>query len=67
MRGFMLISLFHKCSMMDGLVIAYIDPGSGSILLQFLFASAVGAVIYFRKFVSALVRSMREKFSRKVK
>jgi hypothetical protein len=53
--------------MIDGIVCAYIDPGSGSMLLQFLFASAVGAVIYFRKVISSIVRSMREKFSRKPK
>jgi hypothetical protein len=63
----MLVSLFHKCSFVDGIVFAYIDPGSGSILLQFLFASAVGAAIYFRKFISSIVRAMREQFSRKPK
>ena len=63
----MLVSLFHKCSFVDGIVFAYIDPGSGSILLQFLLASAVGAVFYFRRFVSSLFRAMREKFSRKPK
>jgi len=63
----MLVSLFHKCSFVDGIVFAYIDPGSGSILLQFLLASVVGAVFYFRRFVSSLFRAMREKFSRKPK
>jgi hypothetical protein len=63
----MLISLFHRSSIIEGIFFAYIDPGSGSILLQFLFASAVGALIYFRKFVGAIVRSLREKISRKAK
>jgi hypothetical protein len=63
----MLVFLFHKCSFVDPIVFAYIDPGSGSILLQFLFASAVGAAIYFRKLIGSLFRSMREKFSRKPK
>ena len=52
---------------MDCVIFTYIDPGSGSMLLQFLIASAVGAVFYFRKFVSSLFRAMREKFSRKPK
>jgi hypothetical protein len=67
MAGHMLIYLFHKCWYADFIIFTYIDPGSGSILLQFLFASAVGAVIYFRKFVGTFFRSMREKFSRKPK
>jgi len=67
MKGAMLIYLFHKCSIGDCIIFTYIDPGSGSMLLQFLLASVVGAVFYFRKFISGLFRSMREKFSRKPK
>jgi hypothetical protein len=63
----MCIYCFHKCWFVNFIIFTYIDPGSGSILLQFLFASAVGAVIYFRKFIGGIVRSMREKFSRKPK
>jgi hypothetical protein len=63
----MLIYIFHECTAIDCVIFTYIDPGSGSILLQFLLASVVGAVFYFRKFVSSLFRAMREKFSRKPK
>ena len=30
------------------IVFAYIDPGSGSIILQFLIATLVGAAFYLR-------------------
>ena len=63
----MIVSVINKCSFVNLIIFVYIDPGSGSILLQFLFASAVGAVIYFRTLIGSLFRSMREKFSRKPK
>jgi hypothetical protein len=31
------------------LISAYIDPGSGSLLLQMILASCAGFVLYFRK------------------
>ena len=38
---------------------AYIDPGSGSLLLQVLIAAGIGAVIKFRRFfLAALKRVM---------
>jgi hypothetical protein len=33
---------------MENLVLAYIDPGSGALLLQALVAGAVGAIAIFR-------------------
>jgi len=46
-------------------IFAYIDPGSGSILLQFLIASVVGAAFYFRRFITTLIHSIRNKLFRK--
>lgn len=34
--------------------LAYIDPGTGALVLQFLAAVALGAVYYFRKFIYKL-------------
>lgn len=49
------------------IVFAYIDPGSGSILLQFLIATLVGAAFYFRRFIANIVHLIREKLLRKSK
>ena len=46
------------------IVFAYIDPGSGSILLQFLIATIVGAAFYFRKFISKNITLIRDKLFR---
>ncbi len=40
--------------------LAYIDPGTGSMLLQLIIAGAVGAVAYFRKFIFGLFRKRRD-------
>ena len=44
---------------------AYIDPGSGSIILQLLIASVVGAAFYLRKFIANIVRQIRDRLFRK--
>ncbi|MCB9850272.1 MAG: hypothetical protein H6817_06165 [Phycisphaerales bacterium] len=36
-------------------MLAYIDPGAGTILLQVLVGSIVGVVIFFRQSLSRLV------------
>ena len=36
-------------------VVAYIDPGSGSFLLQILIAGIVGCIAYFRRFFLVLL------------
>jgi hypothetical protein len=41
--------------------LAYIDPGTGSMLLQFIIAGAVGVVAYFRKFIFGMFRTKRER------
>ena len=49
------------------ILFAYIDPGSGSILLQFLIATVVGAAVYFRKFVANMITVIRNKLFRRPK
>jgi len=41
------------------LVFAYIDPGSGSLVIQALIAGLVAAPIFFRKQISRFVRAIR--------
>ena len=44
---------------------AYIDPGSGSFLLQILIAGFVGAMFYFRQGVEAAKRFFGRVFGKK--
>ena len=41
------------------LIFAYIDPGSGSLVIQALIAGLVAAPIFFRRQISRFVRSVR--------
>ncbi len=41
-------------------MLAYIDPGSGSILLQVLIGSLLGAGIYFRQGLARVLRVFRK-------
>lgn len=41
------------------LVLAYIDPGSGSLVIQALIAGLVAAPIFFRKQISRFVNTVR--------
>ena len=40
------------------LPIAYIDPGSGAMLLQWIIAGVIGAGIYFRRFIGKVLRKI---------
>jgi hypothetical protein len=40
---------------MASVVWAYIDPGSGSILLQLIIATLIGSLAYFRRIILAPV------------
>ena len=40
-------------------MLAYIDPGSGTILLQLIIGSMIGAGLYFRAGVGRLLRIFR--------
>ncbi len=54
--------------MTDSLLLnlAYIDPGSGTLLLQFLLAGVVGGVVFFRNQVVGLASWIKHKaFARK--
>ena len=41
----------------------YIDPGSGSMLIQVIVASAIGSLIAFRKFLFGLLARLKAKLS----
>jgi hypothetical protein len=41
------------------LVFAYIDPGSGSLVIQALIAGIVAAPIFFRRQISRFVQGLR--------
>lgn len=45
-------------------VFAYIDPGSGSMLLQILMSAFFGALFMARKFVFRVMASARRAFSK---
>ena len=41
--------------MMEPLLIAYIDPGTGGVILQLLIAGVVGAGFYFRRAIKKIM------------
>ena len=47
------------------IVVAYIDPGTGGVLLQLMIAALIGAGLYFRqalrKFISLFLRKPMDK------
>ena len=48
--------------------ILYIDPGTGSLLIQALIAGAISTLIFFKNikiFISHFLRSIGEKFKKK--
>jgi len=49
------------------IIFAYIDPGSGSIILQFLIATLVGATFYFRRFIANIIHLIKDNLFRKSK
>lgn len=40
-------------------ILAYIDPGSGSLIIQAVIAGLVAVPIFFRRQISRIVRSVR--------
>jgi len=44
-----------------GTALAYVDPGSGSLIIQMLIAGVVGALFYFRKAFHSLCSLFRSK------
>ena len=60
--------LFFKEELLNNpIVFAYIDPGSGSVILQFIIAALVGSAFYLRKFIYNVIRLIRDKLSKKPK
>ena len=49
--------------LLPGSVYAYIDPGTGSLLLQFLVAGVLGALFYFRQSIAKIVSFFKSKSS----
>jgi hypothetical protein len=43
----------------------YIDPGTGSILIQYLIAAMLGGAVYFRKFLLRFFSSLKKFLCRK--
>jgi hypothetical protein len=65
MRACLLGNRGNRCgrAMMN---LAYIDPGSGTLLLQFLFAGIVGSGVFFRNQLIGLASWIRQRtFARK--
>jgi len=61
------LSIIKEVHFSNFIVFAYIDPGSGSIILQFLIATLVGAAFYFRRFIAHVISVIRNKLLRKPK
>lgn len=43
------------------MILAYIDPGSGALILQLLVAAFVGAGIYFRRAIKRILGFFKKK------
>jgi hypothetical protein len=41
------------------MILGYIDPGSGSVVLQMLIAGAIGCVAFFRGHLTKFLRTFR--------
>jgi len=45
------------------LIVGYIDPGTGSLLFQFLIAALIGCIFYFRNLFFKIIKKVRKFFS----
>ena len=61
------LTIIKEGPLSNFIIFAYIDPGTGSIILQFLIATLVGASFYFRRFISNIIHLIRNKLFRKPK
>lgn len=43
---------------MDHFLLAYIDPGSGALMVQALVAGAVGAFVFFRQMITNVTNKL---------
>jgi len=48
---------------MQALMLAYVDPGAGSILLQFFIGSIIGAGLFFRNGIARFFTYFRKEES----
>ncbi|MBN1788552.1 MAG: hypothetical protein JW806_09200 [Sedimentisphaerales bacterium] len=62
---FILISIAIKQAVADDSMPAYIDPGSGSIILQVIIAGAVGTAFVLKFYFRRIVDFFKNLFSRK--
>jgi hypothetical protein len=46
------------------IIFAYIDPGTGSILLQYLIAALIGGSFFLRKFIGKIFKSIFNLFKK---
>lgn len=44
---------------------AYIDPGTGSIIVQAIIGAVVGVTYFVRKHIRVLITRIRQKFTKK--
>jgi hypothetical protein len=56
-----LIMILLISALLEGKAYAYIDPGTGSMLWQLLFAAGVGSLFYVRKAIDWVGRQRRRK------
>ncbi len=56
---------FASCLILSKSVYAYIDPGTGSYLIQLLLAALLGIGIAFRLFWGKIKAALRKIFSKK--
>ena len=61
------LTIIKEGPLSNFIIFAYIDPGTGSIILQFLIATLIGATFYFRRFISNVIHLIRDKLFRKPK
>lgn len=56
-----LIMILLISTLLEGKAYAYIDPGTGSMLWQLLFAAGVGSLFYVRKAIGWVGRQRRRR------
>ncbi|UCH59939.1 MAG: hypothetical protein JSV61_00270 [Anaerolineales bacterium] len=57
-------NILLKHFVFSGSILAYLDPGSGSFILQLILASLVGSLFVFKNFWKRVVSFFRGIFSR---
>lgn len=55
---------YYLRAIINILPLGYIDPGTGSMLLQFIISVSVGIILFFRRTIGAAVFWIRNKLFR---